>query len=60
MTTVIKPLRFIKSRIPDVKQGAHPSVVDEHLRMLAVYRGARILANRGNGLAVQRIAQSLL
>lgn len=54
---IIKPLRFLKSRIPTLKKDAGSSEIEVFVAASKVYMTARRLADRGNGLAVQNIAR---
>ena len=60
---VISPLKFIKAQVPDLPNEGKNATNEQlvaYSQATAMYVMARRLANRGDGLAVQRIAQSML
>lgn len=54
---ILKPLRYLKSRIPDVNPKSNDATLAEHWRATQVYRLARRLADRGWGDKVQQLAR---
>lgn len=54
---IVKPLRYLKSRIPDIKGESDDATLAEHWRCTNIYRMARHLANRGDGDKVQLLAR---
>ena len=55
---IVKPLRFLKSRIPTLKPNAEQRDIEAFLVASKVYQDARRLADRGDGLAVQNMARA--
>lgn len=53
----LKPLRYLKSRIPDLGKEPDDATLAEHWRCTTLYRMARRLADRGAGDKVQLLAR---
>jgi hypothetical protein len=54
---IIKPLRYLKSRIPELTPTSPNEVLAEHFRCSMIYRTARYMADRGQGDKVRTLAQ---